>query len=162
MKFEEAAYTYMSNVTNKLLKNAIKADTTYEDVKDIDLEEIKKWKNNYYIAGVILDIDGTVRENMENVDYRNIKWIMKLKQELKVCMVSNGIDNRIKELAEKMGIEYISLAFKPLKKGFLTAVKQMKLEPENVLVIGDGYLADIFGGKRLGMRTAIIQERDER
>ena len=162
MNIAESIYTYMAKVTNKLLSNAIIPDKKYEDVKDINFEEVKKWKNEYGIGGVIIDIDGTLRENFEDVDYRNIKWILKLKKELKVCIVSNGNDKKIKKLAEKIGIDYFSCSFKPMKKAFIKAAHSMGLEPENVLVLGDEYISDIFGGQRSNMWAASIEKEDER
>lgn len=161
MKTEEIIYTYVSKITNKLLEKVIKPDEKYEDVKQIDFEELKRLKEQYNLEGIILDIDGTLRQNMEKIDYRNIKWIIKLKQILKVCMVSNGKDERIEKLAQKLGITYISLAFKPLKRGFIKATKDMGVDASKVLVVGNEYLADIVGGKRMGMKTAIIEEHEK-
>ena len=88
---------------------------------------------------------------MEKIDYRNIRWMLKLKELLKVCMVSNGKDERVEKLAQRMKITYIPLAFKPLKRGFIEATNDMGVDPSKVLVVGNEYLADIFGGKRMGM-----------
>lgn len=166
MKTEEIIYNYVSKVTNKLLENVIKPDEKYEDVKQIDFEELKRLIEKYDLQGIILDIDGTLRQNMEKIDYRNIRWMLKLKELLKVCMVSNGKDERVEKLAQRMNITYIPLAFKPLKRGFIEATNDMGVDPSKVLVVGNEYLADIFGGKRMGMKTAIIkdriQEREER
>lgn len=161
MKTEELIYSYLSKATNKLLANVIKPDEKYGDVKQINFEELKRLKEKYGLEGIILDIDGTLRQNMQKIDYRNIRWIIKLKQILKVCMVSNGKDDRVEKLAQRLSIKYIPLAFKPLKRGFTEATKNMGVDPSKVLVIGDEYLADILGGKRMGMKTAIISEQEE-
>lgn len=161
MSILDEVYNYMVDVTNKLLSKAIKPDKKYADVKEINLEEVKRWKSKYGIGGVILDIDGTVREDFKNLEYKNIKWILDLKKELKVCIVSNGNDKRIKQLADKIGIEYYGFSFKPMRKAFLNASESMGLDPENVLVIGNEYLADIFGGKRNNMCTTLIDKKDE-
>lgn len=161
MKTEELIYDYISKVTNKLLENIVKPDKEYKDVKQIDFEELKRLIEEYDLQGIILDIDGTLRQNMKNIDYRNIKWMLKLRNLLKVSMVSNGKDERVEKLAQRMKIKYIPLAFKPLKRGFIKAVKEMDVDPTKVLVVGNEYLADIFGGKRMGMKTALIKETEE-
>lgn len=160
MSFFNKSYNYIVNVTNLLLSKALKPDKRYKDVKKIDLEEVKRWKSKYGIGGAILDIDGTVREDFKNLEYKNIKWILDLKKELKICIVSNGKDPKIEQLAEKMGIEYYGCAFKPVRKAFLKASDSMGLNPENVLVIGNEYLTDILGGKRSNMSTALIGKDD--
>ena len=75
--------------------------------------------------------------------------MFELSKILKICMVSNGIDKRVKKLADKLEIKYIPLAFKPLKRGFKQAMQEMQIDdPGKVLVVGDEYLADIVGGKK--------------
>ncbi len=46
---------------------------------------------------------------------------------------------------------------KPSKKPFLLALKKLKLNPENVLYVGDNPARDIKGAKKLGMRTALAE-----
>jgi HAD superfamily (subfamily IIIA) phosphatase len=162
MSPEEAVYTYMSKVTDKILQDVIIPDFKYKDVKQIDFAELKRLTEKYGIEGIILDIDGTLREDMKKIDYRNIKWMFELSKILKICMVSNGIDKRVKKLADKLEIKYIPLAFKPLKRGFKQALQEMQIDdPGKVLVVGDEYLADIVGGKKMTMKTALIEDKDE-
>lgn len=96
MKLLEKMYTKITKVINKVLSRFIIPDKQYQNIKDLNVDEIMELKSKYGIGGVILDIDGTIRENFEDVDYRNIKWIIRLKKEFKVCMVSNGRDENIK------------------------------------------------------------------
>jgi len=162
MSPEEEVYTYMSKVTDKILQDVIIPDFKYKDVKQIDFAELKRLTEKYGIEGIILDIDGTLREDMKKIDYRNIKWMFELSKILKICMVSNGIDKRVKKLADKLEIKYIPLAFKPLKRGFKQALQEMQIDdPGKVLVVGDEYLADIVGGKKMTMKTALIEDKDE-
>ena len=87
MKLLETMYTKITKVINKVLSRFIIPDKQYQNIKDLNVDEIMELKSKYGIGGVILDIDGTIRENFEDVDYRNIKWIIRLKKEFKVCMV---------------------------------------------------------------------------
>ncbi len=36
----------------------------------------------------------------------------------------------------------------------------MGLDPENVMVVGDGFLTDILGGQRMGMVTGAVKDVD--
>ena len=56
------------------------------------------------------------------------------------------------------GIEYMGFCKKPFKKYFINAANKMGLDPENVLVIGDDIICDIYGGNRCGMITAIVKD----
>lgn len=144
------------NIVNSQLRKHIEPSITFEEVKQIDLELVKKLKSNYGISGIILDVDDTIRKDMLEVPDCNKKWIEFMKQEFKIIILSNGYDGSVKEFANKNGIEYIGFAKKPLRKGFLKCCEKMCLEPENVLVVGDDIIADIYGGNRCGMFTAIV------
>ena len=128
------------------------------DVKDINLRFVKKLKREYGIGGIILDVDDTIRKNMMDIPDCNKNWVEFMKKEFKVIILTNGKDKRVSDYAKQIGIGCIQLAKKPLKKGFYTACDLMGLEPQNVLVIGNDIICDIFGGNRAGMFTAIIKD----
>ncbi len=61
-----------------------------------------------------------------------------------------------------VALEYASqkeakLIGKPNKEFFLLACKDMKLEPNEVLMIGDDIEADILGAKKAGLKTALVK-----
>ena len=111
MNIFETIYTNLIKLINKPLSKIISPEKEYKDVKNLNLNEIEEWKSKYGIGGIILDIDGTIRQDFKDVDYRNIKWILRLKKEFKICIVSNGSDKKIKKLANKMEIKYFSNSF---------------------------------------------------
>lgn len=148
-------------IKERLIEKA-KPDVCYHTVQDMDLEEIKKWKSKYGIGGILLDVDDTLRRDLRKVSDINEEWLAFLKSEFRVALLSNGKDDKIKELAEKYQIEYIAFANKPFRKAFLETADKLGLEPENILVMGDSLFDDIYGGKRSGMRTALIKEVKER
>ncbi len=61
-----------------------------------------------------------------------------------------------------VALEYASntkakLIGKPNKEFFLLACKDMKLNPDEVLMIGDDIESDIIGAKEAGLQTALVQ-----
>lgn len=148
------------NSINNQLKKVIKPTIKLKKVTDIDLYLVKKLKTEHGIGGIILDVDETLRKDMMQIPDCNKQWIEFMKQEFKVVILSNGYDGKIKKFANDRGIDYISFAKKPLSKGMKTACTKMGLEPENVLVIGDDIITDIYGGNRCGMLTAIVEDVD--
>ena len=84
-----------------------------------------------------------------------------LQRELKVIVVSNGVDRGIEDFFKLKGIDYIGFAHKPFKKNFMKACEKMGIEPEKTLVIGDSLWCDIFGGKRNQMKTALVKDVEE-
>lgn len=154
---EKKIYEIVNCILNKFIEPTIKVD----QVTEIDDKRIDKLIEEYQIEGIILDIDNTIRKNMSAIPQCNEEWIDMIKGKLKVIVVSNGIDGKVKELMETKGIEYIGLAYKPLKKNFLKACKKMDIKPEHVLVVGDSLWADIHGGNKNNMKTALVEKVEE-
>ena len=144
------------NVIHRQLIKAISPDIKIKDVKDIDLKFVKKIKSEYGIGGIILDVDDTIRKDMMRIPDCNKKWIEFMKKEFRVIILSNGYDKKIENFANEKNITYISFAKKPSKKNFLLACEHMGLYPENVLVIGNDIICDIYGGSKCGMITTIV------
>ena len=144
---------------NKIAKKIIKADRQYRNIDDIDLIEIRELKEDYGIEGIIFDIDGTLIQNMEEITEENKLLLKILKKEFQIYIISNNKDLRIKKVAEELGIKYIPSAKKPSRTPFINASKNMGIKPSQIIVIGDEFLTDIWGGKRSGMHTAIIEKK---
>lgn len=151
---EKKIYELANCILQKFIKPTIKIDK----VTQLDENMIDELKDIHGIEGIILDIDDTVRKNMKAIPPCNEEWINMIKTKLKVIIVSNGIDGEIQKLMKSKGIEYIGFAHKPLKKNFTKACESMGIEPEKVLVVGDGLWSDIYGGKRNNMKTALVQK----
>ena len=108
-----------------------------------------------------LDIDETVRKDMKSIPKCNQEWIEMLKSQLKVIVVSNGVDRGVEEFFKLQGIDYIGFAHKPMKRNFIKACDKMEISPEKVLVIGDSLWCDIFGGQRNKMKTALVKKVED-
>ena len=148
-------------LVNYMLAKKIKPDISLDKVTSLTESDVKKLKENLGIEGVILDIDETVRKDMKSIPKCNQEWIEMLKSELKVIVVSNGVDKGIEEFFKLQGIDYIGFAHKPMKKNFIKACEKRGMSPENVLVIGDSLWCDIFGGQRNKMKTALVKKVED-
>lgn len=148
-------------MVNYLLAKRIKPDITLDKVASLKITDIRKMKEQLGIQGVILDVDETLRKDMKAIPKCNQEWIEMLKKELKVIVVSNGVDKDAENFFKLQGIDYIGFAHKPLKRNFIKACQRMQISPDKVLVIGDSLFNDIWGGKRNNMKTALVQSVDE-
>lgn len=146
---------------NFLISFKIKPDMTIDKVGDLKLEDIRTLKTQG-IKGVILDVDETLRKNMGNIPKCNQEWLDILKTELKVIVVSNGVDANIEKFFDAKGIDYIGFAHKPFKKNFNKACQKLGLRPEEMMIIGDDLFSDIYGGKRNNMKTVMVKEVRDR
>lgn len=146
---------------NFILSKIIKPDIKINKVRELNQDMIIELKQKYGIEGIILDVDETLRKNMNEIPKCNQEWIENLKGQLKVIVVSNGIDRNVEEFFKEKEIDYIGFAHKPLKKTFIKSCNQMNIEPSKVLVIGDSLLDDIYGGKKNKMKTALVKEVED-
>jgi len=158
---DEIVANKIYEMLNYLLSKMIHPDIEIEKVTELDEDMIKKIKEEYGIEGIILDVDETLRRNMKSIPKCNEQWIERIKHQLKVIVVSNGIDKNVQNFFRLEGIEYIGFARKPLKRNFLKACEKMNLKPEQILVIGDSLIDDIYGGKRNNMKTALVKKVEE-
>ena len=161
---EDLIVDKLADMINYVLARTIQPDITIDKVRELNPEMIAKLKVHYGIEGIILDVDETLRKNMGRIPRCNEEWIESLRGQLKVIILSNGIDRNINAFFKSRGIDYISFANKPLKRNFIKACKKMDLEPSKVLMVGNSLFYDIHGGKRNKMRTALVRrvEEDER
>ncbi len=148
-------------LVHHILSKIIKPDVTIEKVYELDKKEIQRIKQKYGIEAIILDVDETLRKEMNTIPQCNKDWIESLKGEIKVIILSNGVDKDIERYFKEIGIDYIGFALKPLKKNFLKACEKMNVSPDKTLVIGDSLLDDIYGGKRNKMKTVLVRTVEE-
>ena len=124
-----------------------------QDISDDVLELFAKDK----IEGIIIDVDETLRDNMQDLSLDIKEWLKRLSHKFKVVVLSNGNDYKVKEDLDSIDIKYISGAYKPITKYFEMARKYLDLPSDKILVIGDSMFDDIFGGKLAKMKTLWIR-----
>ncbi|SER84152.1 YqeG family HAD IIIA-type phosphatase [Psychrobacillus sp. OK032] len=110
------------------------------------------------VKAVITDLDNTLVEwDRPNATPKLIEWFAAMKASgIQVTIVSNNNDLRVKSFADPLEIPFISKARKPLGKAFKQAVSKMNVNREEVVVIGDQLLTDVFGGNRQKLHTILV------
>jgi uncharacterized protein len=110
------------------------------------------------IKGIITDLDNTLVEwDRPNATPRVIKWFEEMKKnQIKVTIVSNNNEERVKSFSDPLDIAFIFRAKKPLSLAFHRATKQMNIKKEETVVIGDQLLTDVLGGNRGGFHTILV------
>lgn len=131
-----------------------------DSVKNINPTLLKK--NN--IKGLILDVDNTLIDYYRNLVEGAEKWCEELKNEgIKCIILSNSNKKRkVEEVAEKLNIDYIMFAKKPLKSGFKRALSKLELKPEEAAVVGDQLFTDVIGAKRMNMFSILVKQVGEK
>lgn len=126
-----------------------------EDVTVIDLDALRERG----IRGFVFDLDNTIMAPRTGLLEARIEaWLAKVRAEGFGCIVlSNNKKLHYCQAAEKtLGIPVLSHAAKPSRKKFREALKILGLEPEQVAIVGDRPLTDIWAGQRIGSATILV------
>lgn len=126
----------------------------FDSVYDIKLDDLARQG----IRGLIIDLDNTLipRDKKETPD-KLMEWLDNLeKKGLKVCIVSNNKSSRGRDISDKIKRPVIAMAKKPARSAFKKALGILKTEPAKTVVIGDQLFTDVFGGKRMGLKTILV------
>ncbi|MDQ0269532.1 YqeG family HAD IIIA-type phosphatase [Cytobacillus purgationiresistens] len=110
------------------------------------------------VKGIITDLDNTLVEwDRPHATPQLIKWFEELKMsDIKVTIVSNNNENRVKAFSEPLSIPFIHQAKKPMGRAFRRALNEMDLQQQETVVIGDQLLTDVLGGNRGGFNTILV------
>lgn len=117
-------------------------DTYVTNVKEITIELLNK--NN--IKGLLLDVDNTLIDFDLKILEGSKDWIDTLKEnDFRLCILSNTNKiEKVKMVAKELNIPYINFAKKPFKRGFKKGAELLKLQPNQIAVVGDQIMTDVL------------------
>lgn len=127
----------------------------FKSVVEITYEYLNK--NN--INALILDVDNTLIDYDKNLSQDIVKWSKDLKNnDIKMIIVSNSNQKeKVKNVADKLEIDFIYFAAKPFKRGFKKAQKKLGINNENIAAVGDQIFTDIIGANRMNMYSILVE-----
>lgn len=129
-------------------------------VQEISIELLKQYK----LKGLILDVDNTLIDYNKNMPSGILNWSETLKKaNISLCIVSNSNHKeKVEQVAKKLNIPYIYFAKKPCKSGLKKAKAILKLESEQIGVVGDQIMTDIIGANRMKMFPILVKPISEK
>ncbi len=132
----------------------LKPKTKLEKVTDITPEMLERKGIN----ALLLDVDNTLSTHHGMVLTEGLaEWISKMKAAgVKLLVLSNSKEPRVKPFAEKIGLDYISLGLKPLPFKFKKGIKRMGSERKKTAIVGDQIFTDVLGGSLAGVHTVLL------
>lgn len=130
-------------------------DMNCRRITDIPLNELKERG----IKGLLFDLDNTITEWHETtVTEDNSHWLQNLSaQGFAACIVSNNHEQRVKRVAEQLGLPCLFSAAKPRRKSYRRAAALLNLPPQQLAMVGDQLLTDVLGGNRAGLFTIFVE-----
>ncbi len=141
-------------------ENVLYPKEYFNSVKDISLELL----NKYNIKGLILDVDNTLINLERKMPEGVSDWAKNLKDNgIKICLLSNSNKvDKVGAVARILNVPYIFFGKKPLKSGFLRAKELLKLNNENIAVVGDQIFTDVIGANRCNMFSILVKPLEEK
>lgn len=112
----------------------------------------------YNINSLILDVDNTLSTHHGEILTEGLpEWLEFMKENgIKLTVLSNSKEKRVKPFAEKIGLPYISLGLKPLPFGYIRAIKMAGSRRKNTAIVGDQIFTDVLGGRLTGIKTILL------
>lgn len=135
-------------------------DYTYQAVGDIAAGFFAEHGIRY----AILDIDNTLVPYTEpEPTPAALAFLERLKREgVQYCFVSNNHGRRVARFNKTIGAWYCARAKKPLKAGIFKALAQFGAQPQETALIGDQLFTDVWGGRRAGLTTILVEPIEEK
>ncbi len=125
----------------------------YENIYSINYDALKKKK----IKCIMFDLDNTLALIDEGIPPEKvIKFMKNLNKSFDTYIISNNNRKRIEKFCRHFDSEFVAFALKPLSKGFRQIQKMKKYRVEEMCIIGDQLMTDIFGGNRFGCYTILV------
>lgn len=124
-------------------------------VFDVDFQKL--WDNNIRI--IMLDLDNTLVPYDEKDPTGKIHILFdKIKSYgFEVYIISNNKKERVKSFAKQVNARYVYDARKPFKLGFKRALGYANYpSPETVCLIGDQFMTDVLGGRRMNFYVIVV------
>ena len=110
------------------------------------------------IRGIIFDIDNTLVPHDAPADAASRELVSRIHDlGIKTFILSNNREKRVKSFADAVGSEYIFLAHKPSKEGFIECMERMGTDKRTTVLIGDQIFTDVWGASNAGIRSILVK-----
>lgn len=146
-------------VKNRKSKYLFGADYYASSVLDIDYEHLYKSG----IRCVAFDVDGTITKSASNyIDKNTAIKLNKLIKQANIkstFLASNSernLDNILNSLQGFSAVQPHNHNPKPSKAFYNQLITKTKFKPDQIAMVGDRYLQDIWGAKRVGLITVLV------
>lgn len=106
---------------------------------------------------LIFDLDNTIGKIDEGLPSIETKELFKkLKQEFTVIIISNNFEKRVSCYVDQLVEFHLSFAMKPSCRGLRKIVEKFHCKKEEMVMIGDQLVTDIWSGNRFLIFTILV------
>lgn len=113
--------------------------------------------------GLIYDVDNTLVPHGAPATEESVALFKQLHEMgYKTLLISNNRKARVEPFARAMETDYISMANKPFEGNYHKGCRIMGLSEDQVLFIGDQLFTDVWGAKKAGIFSILVDPIDPR
>ena len=111
-----------------------------------------------HIRLLMMDFDNTIVPYTTSVPAKAVSDWLKAMQasDIALCFVSNTKRERLGIFCREYGLDYMTHAAKPSKKGFVRCMEKYGVAPCHAAMVGDQIFTDTLGGNRAGVFTILV------
>ncbi|MCR4415579.1 MAG: YqeG family HAD IIIA-type phosphatase [Thermoguttaceae bacterium] len=130
-------------------------DLRVDSVLDLDPQRLHAMGLDH----LLVDVDCTLKRYTADVlPCEMVAWIERLGAAgIGVCLVSNGLPQRINRVAERLGVPFVSKALKPLPFRCRAAIQRLGFARKRTAMVGDQVFADVMAGRLAGLATILVR-----
>lgn len=120
-----------------------------------------RWLERQGIRALVLDVDNTLTHDGSQVlDASVAAWLAQIQQAgIRLLIVSNNTDGRVRPFARRIGLGYVPMALKPHTRGLRIAQQTLGLSREEMAMVGDQIFTDLAAAQRFGIRCLLVEPR---
>lgn len=113
------------------------------------------------IKALVLDIDNTLTDDgSQYVPPEVAAWLGRMKAAgVSLTIVSNGRPKRVKPFAERLGLQYVCWAAKPLTVGLMAARRRLGVRRQQMAMVGDQLYTDQLAASLYGIPALVVIAR---
>ena len=135
----------------------ITPEYVFKDVTRITPE----WLAAKGIRALVLDIDNTLTgDRSQELPDEVAHWLDTMRNAgVRLTIVSNGAEKRVKPFAQKLGLAYLYRAAKPLPFALMVARRRMGVKRRQMAMVGDQLYADRMAAALYGIPGLMVIPR---
>lgn len=143
-----------------MIINMFKPDKYYKNIFEVNYETLKKQG----IQIIACDLDNTLVPHFEKKPSPEVKQLFQQLKVMgfKVMVLSNNNFKRVSLFCEELEIDFYHSSRKPLLKNFKRILEDNNVMPNQVCLVGDQLLTDVFGARRIGMMCVFVDPLAEK
>ncbi len=113
------------------------------------------------VAALVLDIDNTLTDDgSQELPGEVADWLREMRRAgIGLTIVSNGKPRRVAPFAEKLGLDYVCWAAKPLTVGLSVARRRLGVKRRQMAMVGDQLYCDRLAAALYGIPAFMVVPR---